>query len=227
MQRWVYAGLGLAIVASFLAVFVFNQIGFDPENELFEGLLLAVAAIMVVSLVVWMFRTSKGMKKQVETRLESLAGAETGGGRYGLLAFVFLMVFREGIEIILFLAALSLTDTPDLASFIGGLAGLVLALVFAVLIVRGTLRINLRLFFAITGVVLFVLAIRLAAGSIHEFHEAGLLHLSHNLEEFIEFLTGDSTSTVILILLVALPMAAMLPKRWLRPAGRVWTRLTG
>ena len=217
LHRWVYAGLGLAIVASFLGAFGFSRIGLNPESELFEGILYAVAAVLVVTLVVWMWRNSHSMKQQIEGRLDTLTTSESRGYGWGLLAFVFFMVFREGIETVLFLAALSMTRSPDLAGFAGGLVGLSLAVLFGVLFIRGSLRINLRWFFAVTGFVLLILSVRLAAGSLHEFHEVGLLSLPHVLEEIIEFLTEETTSTVILIALIALPLLTMLPERWLRP----------
>jgi len=112
LRRWAYAGLGLAAVASIWGAITFMLTGFDPENEVLEGTLLAIAAVLVFSLVVWMWRTSRGIKQQLENRLESLTASETKRQGWGILAFVFFMVFREGVEMILFLAALSLTAAP-------------------------------------------------------------------------------------------------------------------
>jgi FTR1 family protein len=214
LRRWVYAGLGLAAAASLLGAVGFGLSGFDPENEILEGTLLAVAAVLVFSLVVWMWRASRGMRAHVEGRLDALAGSTSGAGRqgWGLLAFVFFMVLREGVEMILFLAALSLAATPDLAGLVGGLAGLGLAALFGVLFVKGSLRINLRRFFAVTGFVLMVLAVRLAAGSLHEFFEVGLLASTPALMAVIGFIVKDSTSAITLIALVALPVVSMLPE---------------
>ena len=171
---------------------------------------------------IWMWRASKGMKAHIEGRLEEISTEDKRRAGWGLLAFVFVMVFREGIETVLFLAALSLTQTPNYIGIIGGLLGLLLALVFGVLFIRGSLRINLRLFFAVTSMVLLILAVRLAAGSLHEFYESGLITLPHLVEEAIEFLTQERVSAVILAVLIALPLLAMLPDRWLRPVlGRV------
>lgn len=217
LRRWAYFGLGLAVVASILGAVIFNLIGFDPENEVLEGTLLAIATILVFSLVVWMWRTSRGIKQQVENRLESLAASETKRQGWGILAFVFFMVFREGVEMILFLAALSLAATPDLVGLLGGLSGLGLAALFGVLIVKGSLRINLRRFFGVTGFVLMVLVARLAAGSLHEFFEVGLLPSTPTLLSIIGFIVKDSTSTIILIALIALPVLTMLPEMRLKP----------
>ena len=226
LDRWVYAGLGLALSASILGAFGLSRIGLDPESEVMEGILYAIAAVLVASLVIWMWRSSKGMKTQIEGRLDEITrdvitrdDMAQNSRRYGLalLFFVFVMIFREGIETVIFLAAFSLTNTASLVSIIGGLAGLALAVLFGVLIIRGSLRINLRWFFTVTSIVLLILAVRLAAGSLHEFHEAGLLALPHLVEEGVEFITQDSVSTIILFAMVALPVLTMLPAKWLRP----------
>ena len=225
LRRWAYFGLGLAVVASILGAVIFNLAGVDPENEILEGTLLAIAAVLVFSLVVWMWRTSRGIKQHIEERLESLSGPETKRQGWGVLAFVFFMVFREGVEMILFLAALSLAATPDLIGLLGGLSGLGLAALFGVLIVKGSLRINLRRFFGMTGFVLMVLVARLAAGSLHEFFEFGLLPSTPTLLTVIGFIVKDSTSTIILIALIALPVLTMLPEMRLKP--EVLTALPG
>lgn len=212
LRQWVYAGLGLASAASLLGAIAFNLAGFDPENEVLEGTLLAIAALLVLSLVVWMWRASRGIKQQVEGRLESLTATGTKRQGWGLLAFVFFMVLREGVEMILFLAALSLTATPDLIGLIGGLAGLGLALLFGVLFVKGSLRIHLKRFFTVTGIVLLMLVVRLAAGSLHEFFEVGLLSSTPALLGAIGFVVRDTTSTIILIALIALPVLTLLPE---------------
>lgn len=217
LRRWAYAGLGFAVVFSVLGAILFSLAGFDPENEVLEGTLLAIAALLVSSLVVWMWRTSRGIKRQVEDRLESLTASGTKRQGLGILAFVFFMVFREGVEMILFLAALSLTAAPDLIGLLGGLSGLGLAVLFGVLIVKGSLRINLRRFFGVTGFVLMVLVARLAAGSLHEFFEVGLLPSTPTLLAIIGFIVKDSTSTLILIALIALPVLSMLPEMRLKP----------
>jgi len=219
LRRWVYAGLGLAALASILGAIGFGLIGLDPENEILEGMLLAFAAIFVFSLVVWMWRAARGIRQHVEGRLESLTApaVQTRRQSWGLLAFVFFMIFREGVEMVLFLTALSFAETPDLAGLIGGLAGLGLAALFGILFVKGSLRINLRRFFAVTGLVLMMLVARLVAGSLHEFFEVGLLPSTPALLTVVGFIVKSSTSTLILIALIALPVLAMLPELRLRP----------
>src|SRR3990172_7892648 len=210
-------GMEAALVVGLILTYL-NRTGRDALRRwLYAG--LGLAAVLVFSLVVWMWRASRGIKQRVESQLEALTASDVQARRqgWGLLAFVFFMVFREGVEMILFLAALSLTATPDLVGLIGGLAGLWLAGLFGVMFVKGSLRINLRRFFAVTGFVLMVLVVQLAAGSLHEFFEVGLLPSTPSLLAVISFIVKDSTSTLILIALVALPVLTMLPEMRLRP----------
>lgn len=217
LNRYVYLGLGLAVLASLAGAAAFSLVGFDPENEVLEGTLLAVAAVLVASLAGWMWRASRNIKQYVETRLETLTGEVLQRQGWGLLGFTFFMVFREGVEIVLFLAALSLTTTSNLLQLIGGLTGLGLAALFGFLLLKGSVRLDLRRFFGLTSLVLVILVIRLLAGSVHEFSEVGLLPSSPTELAIIGFIVKDSTSILILIALILLPILAMLPGLRSRP----------
>jgi high-affinity iron transporter len=211
LNRYVYAGLILAVGVSLAGAAGFSLMGFNPENEVLEGTLLAIAAVLVATLIIWMWRTSRRSKQYIETQLETLTGQAGRRQGWGLLGLTFFMILREGIEIVLFLAALSLTATGGLLQLIGGVTGLGLAVLFGFLFIKGSIRIDLRRFFGITGLVLMVLVVRLLAGSVHAFSEAGLLPSTAIESSVIGFIVRDSTSLVILVGLVLLPVLAMLP----------------
>ncbi|MBI2872957.1 MAG: DUF2318 domain-containing protein [Chloroflexi bacterium] len=210
LRRYVYRGLVAAIVAS-LALAAFFQIrGIDPENEYLEGALLTVGGLFVASMVVWVWRTSRELRRRMETRLETLvAGTPGRGPGLGLFLFTFFMVFREGAETVLFLMAATL-GRFDLLTLTGGAFGLGLAVLFAILLVRGTLRINLGRFFAITTIVLLVLAAKLLAGGIHEFAEVGALPMSATVMQVLGYFVRDRSSIIILMALLALPLLLVL-----------------
>jgi uncharacterized membrane protein len=88
--------------------------------------------------------------------------------------FVFLMVFREGAETVLFLAAVSLR-TSDLANFLGGVLGLALAVGLGVAFFKGSVKVDLRKFFTVTTLMLFVVAAQLFVSGVHELSEAQVL----------------------------------------------------
>src|SRR5439155_7024876 len=140
----------------------------------YEGWLTLAGAGFVVSMMVWMWRTGRRLKKEIETKLSDL-GAQPGGfATWGLFLFVFLMVFREGVETVLFLAAVSL-HTTELLNFIGGVIGLGLAIALGVAFFKGSIKVSLGKFFGVTTVVLLVVALQLFVSGLHELSEATVL----------------------------------------------------
>jgi uncharacterized membrane protein len=84
------------------------------------------------------------------------------------------MVFREGVETVLILSAVSLNST-ELMSFLGTLFGVLAAVAFGVMFVKGSVRINLQKFFKVTTVILFFVAAQLIVSGLHELSENGVL----------------------------------------------------
>jgi len=87
---------------------------------------------------------------------------------------VFLMVLREGAETVLILSAVSLNST-ELMSFLGTLLGVLAAVAFGVMFVKGSVRINLQKFFRVTTAILFLVAAQLVVAGLHELSESGVL----------------------------------------------------
>ncbi len=174
-ENWgqiVYWALAAAIAASVAGAFILSQV--ELNQELVEGVLLLAGAVFVASMAIWMCKTGKHLRRGIETRLTRLASAPPRGAALGLFLFVFLMVFREGVETVLFLAAVSLR-TSELVNFIGGILGLAVAIGLGVALLKGTLRVNLRSFFAVTTLILVLVAAQLLVSGIHELCEAQVL----------------------------------------------------
>src|SRR5574341_179067 len=205
LSRYVLWGLGVAVLASLGGAVLIQRYGLDPENEVLEGTVMFLAAGLVGSLVVWMWRTGRSVRQRLEERLDTLVGpAEAGtvGSRaaLGVFAFAFLVVLREGVETVLFLAALSGTiGGSPLYNALGGGLGLLLAILFGFLLVQGSVRINLHRFFGVTGVVLLILVGKLIAGGFHEFFEVGLIPSSPFWLEVVGLFTRETTSFLVLI----------------------------
>jgi FTR1 family protein len=169
LRRTVYIALAAALLASVGGAIALSYLPISQDS--FEGWVMLVAAVMVVGMIVFMMRTARKLKGEIESKVGSLADA---GSQWGLFAFVFLMVFREGIETVAILAGVSLNST-ELMSFLGTLLGVALAVVFGVMFVKGSVRIDLRKFFRVTTVILFFVAAQLLISGMHELSETGVI----------------------------------------------------
>jgi high-affinity iron transporter len=170
LRRTVYYALVAALFGSIAGAVALSYAPINQDKV--EGWVMLVAAVFVVSMVIFMMRTARKLKGEIEGKVGSLAAE--GGSKWGLFAFVFLMVFREGIETVAILAGVSLNST-ELMSFLGTLFGVALAVVFGVMFVKGSVRIDLRKFFKITTVILFFVAAQLTISGLHELSESGVL----------------------------------------------------
>jgi uncharacterized membrane protein len=137
----------------------------------FEGVLLLAAAAFVITMIVWMNRVARHLKKEIEQKVEAYAVRAGKAAGWGIFAFVFLMVVREGAELALILRAVELS-TEGLQTWIGTLAGIAAAVAVGVFFFKGTLRIPLQRFFAATSVILMLVVFQLALTGLHELSEA-------------------------------------------------------
>jgi high-affinity iron transporter len=169
----VWGGIAAAAVASLAGAWALYR--WAVNEEAFEGVLYLGSALIVGSMMIWMWRHSHSISGEMQGSLSRILSRErTAPVAAGLFFFTFLMVFREGVETVLFLSALSLT-TSGLMAVTGVLIGLALAIAFGVLFVRGSLRIDLGRFFKITGIALGIFVLQLLVNGYHELAEAGWL----------------------------------------------------
>ena len=169
LRRAVFAALVSAFVASIGVAVLLSRFQFN--EDLFEGWVMLAAAFFVVTMIVFMMRTGKKLKGEIEGRIGALVGR---GSQAGIFLFVFLMVLREGAETVLILSAVSL-NSGALTSFLGTLFGVLAAIVFGVMFVKGSVQINLQKFFRVTTVILFFVASQLLVSGLHELSEDGVL----------------------------------------------------
>src|SRR5438270_1515463 len=169
LRKSVYAALGAAFVGSIGFAILLSRLNWN--QDVFEGWVMLAAAFFVITMIVFMVRTGRKMKGAIEGKLGLLAGE---GSWFGLFAFVFLMILREGVETVLTLGAVAL-DTSALLNFIGTVLGVAAAVVFGVMFVKGSVRINLQKFFRITTVILMFVAAQLVVSGLHELSENGVL----------------------------------------------------
>ena len=205
LGRAVFLGLGAGILASLVCAAAFTALGI--QEEAYEGWLMLAGSLFVVSMVTWMWRTAKGLKREIESRVENIADRNTGAVAAGLFLLTFVLVLREGVETVLFLGAVNLT-TDAVLSLFGGLVGLGLATLFGIAFVRGTVRVDLGRFFKVTEIVLLVLALQLLIGGLHELGEMGTLPVGREEMRLIGPIVKNEV--LVMVSLLALPLIILL-----------------
>ena len=172
--RSVNVGWGLAFVAGLgtwaLAAYVIDVSG--SQRELLEGATALFASVMVLWLGVWMHdrRHAAAWQDYIKT---SLVG---GGGRFGFATLAFFSVYRELFEVILFYETLWLQAGPagHNAVLAGGATALVLLVGLAWVILRGSAKLPLALFFSINAGLLCALSVVFAGHGVKALQEAGI-----------------------------------------------------
>jgi len=169
LRKPVFAALISAFVGSIGIAILLSRTHWN--QDIFEGWIMLIAAFFVITMIIFMMKTGRALKGQIEGKVGLLAGRNAA---FGLFLFVFLMVLREGVETVLILGAVSLNST-ELLSFLGTLSGVIVAIVFGVMFVKGSVRVNLQKFFRVTTVILFFVAAQLIISGLHELSENGVL----------------------------------------------------
>jgi high-affinity iron transporter len=169
LKVYAWAGVLLACAASVAAALLLQRWAIDEDG--FEGVLMLVAAALVVTMIVWMNRVARTLRKDIERRVEAYAQQSTRAAGWGVGAFVFFMVVREGAELVLILRAVELS-TAGVQVWIGTLVGISIAVGVGYFFFQGTLRIPLDRFFTATSIILMVVAFQLALTGVHELSEA-------------------------------------------------------
>jgi len=169
LARFVWYGVAAAAALSLGVAVALERWRISEDG--FEGLMLLVASVFVVTMIVWMNRVARHLKKEIEAKVEAYAGKAGRAAGWGIFLFVFLMVLREGAELALILRAVELSS-EGLQTWIGTIIGISGAVAVGLFFFKGTLRIPLHRFFAATSVILMLVAFQLALTGLHELSEA-------------------------------------------------------
>lgn len=171
----VYAGTGLAIVLSVVAAVALREMVITP---LYEGLLALVAAVLVLTMMVYMSKAARQLSGNIREKIDA-ASARTGvGSHIAIAGFTLLMITREGMETAFMIASL-MGQTDTTAMTMGALLGVLLAAALAWGWSRYGQRVNLARFFQVTAIFLGLFVVQLAIYAFHEFTEAGVLPLDN------------------------------------------------
>jgi len=218
----VQAGIAVAIAVS-LGLGLLLMRG--SNQALWEAVLALIAAALVGSLVVYMWRAGKRMKREIEGRLERSASLTGWAAFAGVMGFTVLMITREGMETALLMVTL-LFQVKQLDVLAGALAGTAVAAFVAWLWSRYGHRVNLARFFQVTAVFLIVFVVQLVIYGFHELTEANVgipnAQLLHDLTE--PYGPDGRYGHLLTYLLVALPMGWLLMSNVLQRRPQVPAR---
>ena len=183
-------GVGIALV----------RLSEDLPQQAQEGLetvIGALAVIMVTSMIIWMNKHARSMKRELEG---AAAQALARGSAGALVAMAFLAVLREGFETAVFLVSVLENSNNVASATAGAVIGIVIAIAIGYGIYRGGVRLNLARFFKITGVVLVIVAAGLTMTVLRTAHEAGWLNVGQATPLNLSWLVAPGTVQASLLI---------------------------
>lgn len=180
------AGIGVSLVLGWLLQYGLSMVGLSSWHygavaEQFLKGLVAVSAVGLLSwMLIWMTQQARGLKGEIEASVKSSVAAT------GIFSLVFIDVLREGVETALFIGS------QGGIAFIGAVAGTLTAVGIGLLVFRGGIKINLRQFFQVMGVVLLLIVAGLVVTALKKF-EAGFVALAQIEPSWHSWCTGKDS----------------------------------
>ncbi len=203
LARWVYGGVLAGILASVLVGLllggILQQLAasnalYAPVFRQFLEAAFGLFAIAMLSwMLVWMTVQAKSLKSEVEGAVGAALQGNNGAG-WGVFSLIFIAVLREGFETVLFIVA-QFQQGWTLPT-LGAISGLTLATLMGFLLFALGVKINIRLFFQIMGVLLLLIVAGLVMGALKHI-DAGMALLSQ-LNSSYEALCFSGTDSCIL-----------------------------
>ncbi len=171
----VWWATGAAVLLSAVLGVFLAEVAVQP---IWEAVLALVAALLVISMVVYMLKHAKRLRGEMGVRLEAAALSPGMGAWIGVFLLVLLMITREGMEMA-FIAATLARQAESVPLFWGALIGIGLAAALAWAWSRHGHRVNLALFFQVTSIFLIMFALQLCVYAFHEATEANVLPIDN------------------------------------------------
>ena len=171
LTRYAYLGSGAAVVISLVLGVAIQMIygGMSEVTaELFEGVASLTAVAVLTYMIFWMTGHSKNIRGELQEKIDV---AMSQGELFSIASLAFVAVFREGLETVLFLTTTFFQDAAG--TILGVVLGAAIVLVLAVLLMRGTYKMDIKKFFGYTSILLIVFSAGLAGYGVHELIEAG------------------------------------------------------
>jgi high-affinity iron transporter len=169
----ILAGIAGSVIVALFAAQISNA--FDGRGlEIFTAGVLGLAVVMLTWHVVWMAEHAREHVMQLKQLGAAVEAGTQSVAALGIATAV--AVMREGSEVVLFLSSIALQNADTAASLaIGSLGGLAFGAAVSALMYFGLSTIPLKRVFAVTGILVTLVAAGLAAQAIHQLANAGLI----------------------------------------------------
>ncbi|MEO6325836.1 MAG: FTR1 family protein [Thermoanaerobaculia bacterium] len=187
------------------------------NKSLWEGILAGISTLLVGSLLVYMLRSARTMKADLERRIQRAAGESGQGGFWGVFLFTVLMITREGMETALLVVTTSLQMKAAAAPFVSGLLlGLLGAAAVAFTWTRLGRGVNIGILLNISAFFLAIFLLQLCLYTVHELSEAGVLPNSQAIHDATEIFGPDGRLGAAMTYLLAIAPTSWLLWAWFR-----------
>jgi high-affinity iron transporter len=175
--KWIAGGVLIGLCGSALVASGMERISNLADGmgqELFNVAILLIAVAMLAWHNIWMASHGRELALQMKSTARSVS--EGGSERSVILVVIALAVLREGSETVLFLYGVATSGDNGLRdTLLGGGAGFASGAVIAGLLYWGLLRVPVSRFFAVTGVMVLLLAASMASQAARLLVQADLL----------------------------------------------------
>ncbi len=179
LNRWVYLGIGGGITVSIILGWLLWGLLYQVDQshnlyapvtkQVLEAFFGLFAIVMLTWMLLWMSQQAKHLKTEVETAITKTLINNSNAGK-GIFLLVFIAVLREGIETVLFITAKFQQEIIPTA--LGGIMGLILASLMGFVLFYWGIKINIRLFFQMMGILLLLIVGGLVIGVLRHFDAA-------------------------------------------------------
>jgi high-affinity iron transporter len=178
LKNWIYFGISAGIALSIMAGVAFEWIikSLGTANEQYAGaiepLMEGVFGVLAIGLLswmlIWMSKHAKGLKQEVESAVSGALKTDTQAG-WGIFWLIFFAIIREGFETVLFIAS---KFQQGIVPAVGAIAGIATASLIGMLLFKWGMRLNIRKFFMVMGVLLLLIIAGLVVTSLGKFDQA-------------------------------------------------------
>lgn len=205
--KWLVIAVLAAVAVSVgvgVALMLASQALPQAQQEAMETVIGAIAVVFVTTMILWMNKSARNMRKSLEADAQESLSA---GGARAMAGMSFLAVVKEGFETAVFLLAVFQASSGGLGEGIAGsLVGLALAVFIGYGIYLGGSKFNISTFFKVTGPFLIAVAAGFVLNCFRTAHEAGWVNIGQQqVFDFSAVISNDSVVGALITGVFSIP----------------------